>query len=175
MQRPPHFHRGIAHLWPLAVIAGVATAATWFHAATWATRTRTHPVPVLPPKIREASGRLWELARIPGHTLRGLELPGAWWALADLHGATFVDCDMRGIDLRDADLTGVTFKRCHLEGASLDTLLAHNTRFHGCWVRGMKTAAGGMDVWLGHVRSPVSFRLVVTGAAIVSAQPDTRQ
>src|SRR5947208_3246063 len=66
--------------------------------------TGSIPIPRPCSDIRDADGRRWELADIPGHTLRGLDLRGAEWAGVVLHGATFVDCDFRDCDLRNADL-----------------------------------------------------------------------
>lgn len=178
--------RGIAVTWPLATTAAVAVLTAWILAATWTERTRPIPVRLIqarpvrdplqvwaspgykPPHIpipnhhiRDAQGRLWDLANIPGHTLRGLELARADWRNAYLRGAKFVDCDFRGCELQGAVLAGTTFDCCRLERANLDGAEFDQTEFRGCYLRRARIPDMEWNFWRPDKAGRTSFTVSV--------------
>jgi hypothetical protein len=78
------------------------------------------PAPVPTHGVAAADGRAWELADMPGHSIRALNLRNAEWGGVDLHGYTFTACEFRGAALAYANLRGAEFWECDLRGADLE-------------------------------------------------------
>jgi hypothetical protein len=70
--------------------------------------------------IMDAAGRAWDLADIPGHTIRGLHLQNARWREVDLHDTSLIQCDFRGADLRGADFRASCLWGCDFRDAKFD-------------------------------------------------------
>lgn len=145
------------------------------------------PAPVPAHGIVDAEGRAWDLADIPGHTLRGLDLRNAEWAGVDLHGATFIGCDFRGCDLRSAQVDGVTFEQCRLQRASL-TGATGQMQFFDCCLRGADSWDADLVRYLGEDnqhsltgeyswddkggwRPPAGYKTPTTAPAATSSTP----
>lgn len=130
---------GFARLLPLLALTGLAAgtitllaSARPVHAPNPPTVIRLNPwgiagggccavsAPTPAHGIADADERRWELADIPGHTLRGLDVHGAQWAGVDIHNTTFIECDFRNCDLRCANLRGVAFIDCDMGNTNLD-------------------------------------------------------
>jgi hypothetical protein len=131
---------GFARLLPLMVLSGLAAGTFALLASALPVQAPRQPPTVITVNPRgiplgdcrgayspapahgivDADGRCWELADIPGHTLRGLDVHGAQWSLADLHNTKFVECDLHNCDLRRANLRGVVFIDCNLANASFN-------------------------------------------------------
>jgi hypothetical protein len=77
------------------------------------------PARLLSHGIVDAEGRFWDVAEIPAHTVRGVDVGNAEWAGVDLHGASLLACDFRGCDLRGANLRDVRLRDCGFAGADL--------------------------------------------------------
>jgi hypothetical protein len=105
--------------------------------------------------VVDADGRRWELADMPGHTLRGLDLRNAVWVEVDLRGASFEHCDFRGAALNGANLEGASFTECNLRdsdlrGANLRSVTFYNTDLSGASLDGAEfTNAEDILGWSG--------------------------
>jgi uncharacterized protein YjbI with pentapeptide repeats len=119
---------GFARLLPLVALTGSAAgilalfASAGPPARSAPARTSARPGASRPGvdfNIVDHYARVWQLAEIPAHRVRGLILPNAAWQGADLHRATLLECDFTGADLRRANLRGTRLVDCRLEGADL--------------------------------------------------------
>jgi hypothetical protein len=101
------------------------------------------PAPVPSHGIRDARGRLWELAL--GREVKGLKLAGAEWSGMILRGMTFTACDFRGADLRSTDLANSYLWECDFTGADLTDAVLTGATFDTFtrWPAGFNPQAHG--------------------------------